>query len=128
MGKANPAWLPEARELCRRSGINIMGWGPNMLTVEASSAERVREIAAQLGQLGFKAIEDQDDTDAGTLCLSKDADALQAKIASFPISRRRWDEQIEPVVWGIMATGLLYSAFSSSPRYPCGFNCRWEWV
>jgi hypothetical protein len=66
-----------------------MGWGPDMLTVEAKSQDRAKEIASQLGQLGFKAIENEDNAYAGMLDLSKNPGEIQARIASFDISRRR---------------------------------------
>jgi hypothetical protein len=68
----NPDWLQQIKEFCRSAGITIMGWGPKHLVVEAKSAERAKTIAQQLGQLGFKAVEDQGDADAGMLTLSKD--------------------------------------------------------
>jgi hypothetical protein len=85
MGKDSPYWLPQAREFCRTAGINIMGWGPDMLTVEAKSDERAKAIAAQLGQLGFKALENEDDAYAGMLNLSLHPEAIHEKIASFDI-------------------------------------------
>ena len=62
MSKQEPAWLPEAQQFCRNSGIKIVGWGPDTLTVEAKSEDRAKEIASQLGQLGFKAIKNEDNT------------------------------------------------------------------
>ena len=61
MSLKTPTWLPEAREFCRNSGIKIMGWGPDMLTVEVKSEDRAKEIASKLAQLGFKPIQDEDD-------------------------------------------------------------------
>jgi hypothetical protein len=111
----DPAWLPEAHEVCREFGINIMAWGPDMLTVEAKSAERARQIESQLAALGFKAIRDEDNTAAGLLSFSKNPQAVQAKIASFDISRRRWDEQIVPLIWAICSL-LLIPGFTASNR------------
>jgi hypothetical protein len=52
MNKTDPAWLPETRDLCRRLGITIMAWGPDMLTVEAKSAMRARENGNQSRVIG----------------------------------------------------------------------------
>jgi hypothetical protein len=122
MNKSDPAWLPETRDLCRQLGITIMAWGPDMLTVEAKSATRAKEIAAQLAHLGFKAVEDEDDAYAGMLSLSKNPDAVQAHIAVFHISRRRWDEQMEPLIWAACAIGFLISGLNHSGRYPSWFT------
>lgn len=73
MDKKDPSWLENAREFCRSAGISIMAWGPRVLVVEAKSAERAREIAAQMEPLGFEAIEDDADRQAGMLSLSKDS-------------------------------------------------------
>jgi hypothetical protein len=43
--REKPPWLDEARNFCRSAGITIMGWGPNLLTVEAKSPERAEQIA-----------------------------------------------------------------------------------
>ena len=66
----NPDWLPQIREFCRNAGIKIMAWGPETLVVEAKSPEARLHIADQLRQMGFKAIEDQADDEAGMLSLS----------------------------------------------------------
>ena len=71
MGKEKPAWLQEATTFCRNSGIKIVAWGPDVLVVEAKSEDRAKEIASQLWQLGFKAINDEADAYAGLLSLSK---------------------------------------------------------
>lgn len=47
-----------------------MAWGPEMLVVEAKSPDRAKEIALQLGQLGFKVVESEEDAYAGMLSLS----------------------------------------------------------
>jgi diketogulonate reductase-like aldo/keto reductase len=83
MTKAAPEWLPEIRAFCRQAGINLMAWGPNMLTVEARSPEKAKEIAHQLGQLGFQVVEDEADAAAGMLSLSRNPDAVRAQIAAF---------------------------------------------
>jgi hypothetical protein len=73
MSKGKPDWLQEARDFCRGAGITIMAWGPETLVVEAKSPERAKEIASQLAQLGFAAVEDEGDSDAGMLTLSRNA-------------------------------------------------------
>ena len=114
--KEKPPWLPEAQEFSRTAGIRIMGWGPDMLVVEAKSPARAEEIATQLGHLGFKTIEDEDDTYAGVLSLSKNPAAIQAKIATFDVSRRRWDEQIVPLIWALGTLLLLPALYTPRER------------
>lgn len=70
MGK-NPEWLPRVREFCRDAGIKIMAWGPDTVVVEAKSPEITSQISNQLRQLGFKAVEDEADSYAGILTLSR---------------------------------------------------------
>lgn len=115
---ARPVWLDETRSFCKTAGIKIMGWGPDMLTVEAKSPERASQIASQLSQLGFHVVENRDNADAGLLDLSKNPGAVHAKIASFDISRR--DAQIQPLIWGACAVGFL--GFSRSAPYPLWFS------
>jgi hypothetical protein len=71
MNKESPSWLTETKEFCRNAGIKVMAWGPDTVVVEAKSSDRANEIALQLGQLGFKAVEDEDDAYAGMLSLSR---------------------------------------------------------
>jgi hypothetical protein len=119
MSKKMPAWLPEAREFCRKSGIKILGWGPDMLTVEAKSEDRAKEIASQLAQLGFKPIRNEDDDYAGLLDLSKNPEAIHAKITSLDISRRRWVEQIVPLIWAFVSLAALFAdPHVKTVRYP----------
>lgn len=119
MSKKTPTWLPEAREFCRNSGIKILGWGPDMLTVEAKSEDRAKEIASQLSQLGFKPIPNEDNAYAGLLDLSKNPDAIDAKIASIDISRRRWVEQIVPLIWAFVSLVALFAdPRVKTVRYP----------
>ncbi len=73
MSKGKPDWFQETGDFCRSAGITIMAWGPETLVVEAKSPERAKEIAAQLAQLGFKAVEDEGDSSAGMLTLSRNA-------------------------------------------------------
>jgi hypothetical protein len=118
MGKENPPWLQEARDFCRTSGITIVGWGPDMLTVEAKTEARAAEIASQLGQLGFKVVKDEDNAYAGLLDLSKNPAAVQAKIVSLDVSHRRWDEQIEPLIWLVGSLLLVPAIGTNAGRYP----------
>jgi hypothetical protein len=69
MGK-DPEWLPQVREFCRDAGIKIMAWGPDTLVVKAKSTEIASQVSHQLRQLGFKAIEDEADAEAGILTLT----------------------------------------------------------
>jgi hypothetical protein len=71
MSKEKPVWLREVRDFCRDMKINIMGWGPDALVVEAKSPERAKEIGSQLAQIGFAVVEDKDDPYAGILTLSR---------------------------------------------------------
>lgn len=118
MSTKTPAWLPEAREFCRNSGIKIMGWGPDLLTVEAKSEERAKEIASQLAQFGFKPIPNEDDAYGGLLDLSKNPEAVHAKIASIDVSRRRWVEQIVPLILAFVALVLIADPHVKTIRYP----------
>lgn len=106
MSKSNPDWLPQVRDFCRGAGIKIMGWGPDLVTVEAKSPERAKEIALQFASLGFKPIQNEDDAYAGMLDLSRNPDAVQAirtqKAASVDIARRPRIEQISPLIWPVL--------------------------
>ena len=66
-----PDWIPPIREFCRTQKIKIMAWGPETLVVEAKTPERAAEISDLLRQLGFKAIEDENDAYAGMLTLTR---------------------------------------------------------
>ena len=123
MGKANPAWLSEARDFCKNSGIKIVGWGPNLLTVEAKSDQRAAEIATQLAPLGFHAIQNEDSANAGWLDLSKNPAALNSQIASLDVSHRRWDEQIVPLIFAVCSLLLVPAFYGKDTRtpYPVGF-------
>jgi hypothetical protein len=120
--KEKPAWLEEAENFCRVAGIEIMAWGPDLLTVEAKLPERKKEIASQLGQFGFKVIENEDNDYAGMLDLSRNPEAVQAKIASilasYDISRRPWDEQIEPLILAFCSLLLVPALSGNAGRYP----------
>jgi hypothetical protein len=91
-----------------------------MLTVEAKSEARASEIAAQLGQLGFKAILDEDNAYAGLLDLSKNPEVIQAKKAALDVSRRLWDEQITPLIWALGSLLLIPGLFGNARRTPPG--------
>lgn len=91
-----------------------------MLTVEAKSEARASEIAAQLGQLGFKAIRDEDNAYAGLLDLSKNPEVIQSKKASLDVSRRLWDEQITPLIWALGSLLLVPGVFGNAQRGPHG--------
>ena len=95
-----------------------MAWGPDMLTVEAKSEGRAKEISTQLGQLGFKPIKDEDDAYAGLLSLSKNPEAIPAGIASLDVSRRRWDEQIVPFIWAFCSLALVPVLSGRTGRTP----------
>jgi hypothetical protein len=77
MTKEKPSWLPATSDFCRSAGIKIMAWGPDTVVVEANSQDRAKEIASQLGQLGFKVVEDENDAYAGMLTLSRNRMATQ---------------------------------------------------
>ncbi len=115
---SEPAWLPAARDLCRKNGITIMAWGPDLLTVEASSPQHARAIASQLAPLGFQVIPNEDDDRAGMLSLSMNPEAIGAKLAEFPISRRGWGDQIEPLIWLGCGVCFLYAGLTRTGRYP----------
>jgi hypothetical protein len=123
MSKETPAWLAEAREFCRSSGIKIMAWGPDLLTVEAKSDDRAKQIASQLGQLGFKVIPSEDDGYAGMLSLSKNPSAIQTKTSSLDISRRRWVEQIVPLIWAFCSLLLIPGLSGRSTSRPLWWIC-----
>jgi hypothetical protein len=122
MNRKDPPWLQQTREFCRNSGIKLVGWGPDMLIVEAKSEECAQEIASQIGQLGFRIVQNHDDAYAGLLNLSRNPAAVEAKIASLDISRRPWDEQIEPLIWALGALLLLPGLATNAGRYPHRVN------
>jgi len=120
--KEKPVWLDDARDLCRREGISVVGWGPNMLTVEARSASRASEIANHLGRLGLKVVKNPDDEDAGLLDLSPDPNALEQLLrrqtAAFDISRLRWSIQVEPLIFLLGSSLLIPKIATSDSRTP----------
>jgi hypothetical protein len=112
-----PDWLDEAREFCRTSGIKIMGWGPDLLTVEAKSPDRATEIAGRLSQLGFKPVPNEDDAYAGMLDLSRNPEAVQSKIAAVDVSKRPWSEQVQPLIWALGCILLVPGLDKYPERY-----------
>jgi hypothetical protein len=116
-----PDWLDETRDFCRTSGIKIMAWGPDVLTVEAKSPDRAAEIARQLSQLGFKPLPNEDDDYAGILDLSRNPEALQSKIAARiatrDVSRRPWSEQVQPLIWALACILLVPGLNKYPERY-----------
>jgi hypothetical protein len=112
--KVNPPWLAQARDFCRANGIAVMGWGPNILTVEAKTPERAAQMASKLAPLGFKPVPNEDDAHAGMLDLSPDPDTfrshLASRLASVDISRRPLQERIIPLFWGLCWLLLLHGA------------------
>jgi membrane protein YdbS with pleckstrin-like domain len=102
MSKKTPAWLPEARKLCRGAGIEISGWGSDTLLVKVASADQADTVASQLQPLGFARIEDEDDTDSGLLLLSRNSQATRAQqlngLTNVDITRRPMIERTAPVL------------------------------
>jgi len=90
MSADKPSWWQQTNEFCHARGIKIMAWGPDLLTVEAKSPERAKEIAAQLADLGFKVIESEDNALAGMLDLSQNPAAIIAKTEAFDRSHKRF--------------------------------------
>lgn len=110
-----PDWLDEARAFCRDNGIKIAAWGPDLLTVEANSPERVTDISSRLAQLGFHAIKNEEDSEAGLLSLSRNPEAIRDAIASFNISRRPLGERLVPLVFAALSAWVFILAFHA-PR------------
>ena len=112
--RPDPPWLAPARDFCRANGITVMGWGPNMLTVEAKTPERAAQIASKLAPLGFKPVPNEDDAYAGMLDLSPDPDAvrshLTSRLASVDISRRPLQERMTPLIWALGWILLVHGA------------------
>jgi hypothetical protein len=51
---------------------------------------------------------------------AKNPAAIEARIASFDISRLRWDEQIEPLIWALGTLLLVPGLSTNAGRYPHG--------
>jgi hypothetical protein len=127
MSKSDAAWLLEAREFCRSTGITIVGWGPNMLTVEAKSPDRAKQIASQLGQCGLKTVENEDDAYAGLLNLSPDPEAILAIEQKFQnrygdFSRRPLIDLLTP------AFELSFSLFFLRASIVTGARQSWKFA
>ncbi len=68
---SKPSWLPEVREFCRQQRIEIVGWGDNAVVVIAKSEDATTRIAEQFISLGFTAVKDESDAEAGLLTLTR---------------------------------------------------------
>jgi len=98
--KEQQDWLREARRFCRCVGIGVSGWGADTLIVEAKSPDHTKQISSQLRRFGWSPIENEDDAGAGLLLLSRNSAATRPNKSSAGISRRSWDAQIVPLLWG----------------------------
>jgi hypothetical protein len=67
---------------------------PDSLVLEAESEERAEKIASQFGRFGRKVVKDEHDADGGNADSALNPEAVRARIASFDISCRRWDERV----------------------------------
>ncbi len=79
MTTADPAWLKEAREVCRRTGINIAAHGDDSLVVYVESRGQAADIASQLAPLGLQPLKDEDDDSAGLVTLCRNPEGICAK-------------------------------------------------
>src|SRR5690348_5430565 len=79
MTKADPAWLKEAREVCRQADIKIAAHGNESLVVYLGSPRRAAEIASQLAPLGLQPMNDEDDDSGGLLTLCRDPAGARAR-------------------------------------------------
>lgn len=113
--KGKPAWLDETRAFCRDNGITIAAWGPDLLTVEAKSPERAKDISSRLAQLGFRVVKNEEDSNAGLLSLSRNPEAIRDAIGSFNISRRPLGERLVPLVFAALSAWVFILAFHA-PR------------
>jgi hypothetical protein len=118
MSKPDPVWLAETRNFCQGAGIPIVGYGPNVLTVEARGKVRSQEIATQLGTLGFQAIENRGNTYAGLLDLSKDPAALHAFTWTFDVTHPCWQDAARPLLWALGSLLLIPVFLTNDPREP----------
>ena len=126
MSKSTPAWLAETKQYCESAGIPIVAWGPNLLTVEARGLARAKEVAAQMGALGFQEIPCAGNSRAGLLDLSKDPAALRAEAhartygrGSFDLTRPCWQDTIQPAVWLLFSMLLIPGLVAGDdPREP----------
>jgi hypothetical protein len=118
MSPSDPAWLPQTRQYCKCAGIRIVGWGPNLLTVEAKSDERAKAIASELGSFGFHPLDSEGNAHAGLLDLSKDPDAAAAQVRAYDLTRPCWQDSAQPVIWGVCSLLLIPGLAGSDPREP----------
>jgi hypothetical protein len=118
MSKPDPIWLAETRQFCQGAGIPIVGYGPNLLTVEARGKERAQEITSQLSSLGFQAIDNRGNTYAGLLDLSKNPGALHEQLHHFDVTHSCWQDSAQPFIWAIGALLLIPWLLNSDPREP----------
>jgi len=106
MSRREPTWLPDVREVCRRAGITIAGWGDDTLSVYAESPERVAQITGQFRPLGFEPVEDADDATAGLLLLSRNPAGTRAKQHSgskdVDISQRPLVDRASPALVAVL--------------------------
>jgi hypothetical protein len=118
MSKPDPVWLAETRQFCQGAGIPIVGYGPNLLTVEARGKVRAAEVATQLGTLGFQAIDNAGNRYAGLLDLSKDPGALHAHTWDFDVTKPCWQDSAQPFIWALGSLLIIPAFTGSDPREP----------
>lgn len=117
-GNAVPPWLSETQQFCESAHITIMGWGPELLSVEAKSPQRARQIASLLAPLGFHTIEDEADAYAGILNLSPNPAGLRAQMPGTDIARRPLGESVEPLIWAFCSVLVVPGLDPGAPlRY-----------
>jgi hypothetical protein len=115
-GSAAPPWLNETQQFCQSAQITIMGWGPNLLSVEAKSPQRAQQIASQLAPLGFHIIENEADAYAGILNLSPNPAAFPAQVRGVDISRRPLSESVEPLLWALCSVLVIPGLNPGAPE------------
>jgi hypothetical protein len=126
MNKSAPPWLAETQLYCKSAGIPIVGWGPNLLTVEASGYARAKEVATQMSALGFQEIPCAGNIRAGLLDLSKDPAALRAEAEArlhrarpFDLTHPCWQDTIQPAAWLLLSLLLIPGMiWGDDPREP----------
>jgi hypothetical protein len=126
MSKSTPAWLAETKQYCESAGIPIVAWGPNLITVEARGSVRAKEVATQMGALGFQEIPCAGNVRAGLLDLSKDPIALREEAHArihgrnaFDLTHPCWQDTIQPAVWLLLSMLLIPGLMTGDdPREP----------